>query len=94
MNDTRQEYAAEIQRRILDYIRDELLDEEIELRPDDDLLSGELLYSVAVLRLATFVDETYGIGMKPSDFTVENFQTVSALTDYVLRAKAASDSID
>lgn len=87
MTETHLENATEIQARILDYIRDELLDEDIEVRPDDDLLSGELLYSLAVLRLATFVDETYAIGMKPTDFTVENFQTVAALTDYVLRSR-------
>ena len=87
MNDIRQENAAEIQARLLDFIRDELLDEDIEVGPDDDLLSGELLYSLAVLRLATFVDETYAVGMQPADFTVENFQTVAALTDYVLRCR-------
>ena len=77
-----------IRARILDYIRDELLDEDVEIGPDDDLLSGELLYSLAVLRLATYVDETYNIGMTPADFTVENFQTVAALTNYVLRCKS------
>ena len=78
--------ADEIRRRILDFIRDELVAEEVDVGPEDDLLSGELLDSVAVLRLATFVDETFAIGMKPTDFLIENFQNAAVLTDYVVRA--------
>jgi len=75
-----------IRRRILAFISDELVAEDVEIGPEDDLLSGELLDSVAVLRLATFVDETFAIGMKPTDFLVENFQNVRVLTRYVVRA--------
>ena len=75
---------AAIQTAILAYLREELLPESTEVTVEDDLLSGELLDSMAILRLATFVDETFSIGMKPSDFRVENFQSVHALTNYVL----------
>jgi acyl carrier protein len=77
--------SREIQDRILDFIRQELLTGEAEIGPDDDLLSGEILDSIAVLRLATFVDETFEIGMQPTDFVIENFQTVAVLTEFVLR---------
>ena len=75
-----------IRRRILAFISDELVAEDVEIGPEDDLLSGELLDSVAVLRLATFVDETFAIGMKPTDFLVENFQNATVLSEYVVRA--------
>ena len=86
MTEGKQGNANEICTRILDFIRDELLDEDIEVGPDDDLLSGELLYSLAVLRLAAWVEEAFAIEMAPADMTVENFQTVAALTDFVVRA--------
>jgi acyl carrier protein len=45
-----------------------------------------VLYSLAVLRLASWVEETFVIEMAPADMTVENFQTVAALSDFVVRA--------
>ncbi|MEE4270346.1 MAG: acyl carrier protein [Thermoanaerobaculales bacterium] len=83
---------AGIQRRILDFIGEELIAEGLDIGPDDDLLSGELLDSVAVLRLATFVDETFAIGMKPTDFLVENFQNARVLAAYVVRATRDRES--
>jgi len=77
--------AETVQRVILDYLRDELLPPDTVVRPEDDLLSGELLDSLSVLRLATFVDEHFSIGMQPSDFLVENFQNVERLSAYVVR---------
>ena len=58
----------------------------VEVALEDDLLSGELLYSLAVMRLASWVEETFAIEMTPANLTVENFQTVAALTDFVTRA--------
>jgi acyl carrier protein len=78
----------EIESRILDFIREELLGEDVEVRRDDDLLSGEVLDSIGVLRLATFVDDEFQIGMQPTDFLIENFQTVAVLTGFVLRRTA------
>jgi acyl carrier protein len=86
MSETNPPSAEEIRRRILEFVRTELVAEDVEVGPDDDLLSGELLDSVAVLRLATFVDETFAIGMKPTDFLVENFQNATVLAAYVVRA--------
>jgi acyl carrier protein len=86
MHDFQTPNVAEIRGRILDFIRIELVADEVEVGPEDDLLSGELLDSLAVLRLATFVDETFAIGMKPTDFLVENFQNATVLADYVARA--------
>ena len=82
----------EISTRILDFIRDELLDEDIEVGLEDDLLSGEVLYSLAIMRLASWVEETFSVEMKPANLTVENFQTVAALTEFVVRETRGSDS--
>jgi acyl carrier protein len=84
--------ANEISTRILDFIRDELLDEDIEVGLEDDLLSGELLYSLAVMRLASWVEEAFEIEMTPANLTVENFQTVSALTHFVMSATGGQGS--
>ena len=82
--------ADEIERRILDFVRVELLGPEVTADRDDDLLSGDRLDSVGVLRLAAFVAEEFDFEIAPADFVVENFRTVAVLTDYVERATSRS----
>jgi len=83
-----------IESLILAFIHRELVSPERGVRRDDDLLSGELLDSVAVLRLAAFVGEEFRMEMQPADFVVENFQNVEVLTRYVRRSTepAATDA--
>lgn len=79
---------TEIRDRILGFVRDELLPPGTSVEPGDDLLSGGLLDSISVLRLATFVSEEFEFAIAPADFVVENFQSVDVLTDYVRRASS------
>ncbi len=76
----------EVERRILAFIRDELLDPGETVEREDDLLS-ELIDSVAALRLARFVAEDFVIEGQPADYVIENFQTVAAIARYVERAQ-------
>lgn len=84
--------APEIAEPILEFIRRELVSPGDEIDAQDDLLSGELLDSLSVLRLSTFVEEQFKIRIQPSDFVVENFQNVEALTRFVQRARSPSES--
>jgi len=70
----------------MDFVRRELLSPEVNVDREDDLLSGDLLDSVAVLRLAAFVEEEFEFKIQPADFVIENFQNVAVLADYVQRA--------
>ncbi len=79
----------ELEATILTFVHQELLPAEVTIDRDDDLLS-DLLDSVAVLRLAGFVDETFGITTGPRDFVVENFQTTASLAQYVARTRAST----
>lgn len=78
--------TREIETRLISFIQRELLGPGSEVGRHDDLLSGELLDSVAVLRLAAFVEEELRISMQPSDFVIENFQNVAVLAEYARRA--------
>lgn len=85
--------GPEVERRILEFIRGELLSPGMDVNRDHDLLS-ELLDSVAVLRLAAFVDEEFRIATRPEDFVIENFQNVAVLGAHVCRTagRAPADS--
>lgn len=75
-----------IEDRILRFIRAELTGPETAIGPEDELLSGELLDSISVLRLANFVAEEFAFEIEPADFVIENFRNVVVLGEYVRRA--------
>ena len=54
-----------------------------------NLLSGEVLDSMSVLRLAAFVGDAFAIDVQPADFVVDNFRNVEAIALYVHRATTA-----
>lgn len=78
---------------ILEFIRRELLAPGDTVDPQDDLLSGELLDSLGVLRLSTFVEEKFQIRIQPTDFVVENFQNVEVLTRFVQRMTGSDHGV-
>ena len=79
---------AEIEARIVAFLTHELLDPGVSVDRDTDLLSGEVLDSMSVLRLAAFVGQNFQIDVQPSDFVVANFRSVGIIAAYVRRALA------
>ena len=77
-----------VENRILDYLRLELAVSEAELDRDVNLLTGGLLDSMGILRLATFVGEEFGIEIQPADFVIENFSSVSAIASFISRVRS------
>ncbi|MEE4174545.1 MAG: hypothetical protein V2I57_09880 [Xanthomonadales bacterium] len=86
MSETPVPREDEIKALLMGFIHDELAPANMRISASDDLLDGEILDSIAILRLATFADETFHIGMQPSDFQIENFRSVNALAAFVLRS--------
>ena len=86
--DQRPDPATEaVERRVLEYLHEELLSPGVVVGRHDDLLS-DLLDSVAALRLATFVAEEFEIEILPADYVIENFLSVAAIAEFVRRASA------
>jgi acyl carrier protein len=81
--------TSEIERRVLGFLQRELVEPGVTVGRDDDLLSGDVIDSMGVLRLAAFVGEEFHMVIQPSDFVVENFRSVAVIAGYVVRALAA-----
>jgi acyl carrier protein len=81
-----------IEHRIAAFIERELLSPGATVGPDDNLLSGDLVDSMGVLRLAAFVAEEFHFAIPPGDFVVANFKNVSVLAGYVHRTVAGAGS--
>lgn len=76
-----------IEDRVLTFLQRELLHAGVAVDRDTDLLSGELLDSMSVLRLTTFVGEAFQIDIQP-DYFIDNFRSVGAIAAYVRRRLA------
>jgi acyl carrier protein len=94
-NDTRPgPEAADIEHRILTFLQRELLEPGTPIDRAADLLSGEVIDSIGVLRLAAFVGEEFHLVVQPSDFVVENFRNVTMIAGYIGRTLAAQRARD
>lgn len=93
-DESRSELDHAIAESLIEFIQRELLSPQESIGLRDDLLSDELLDSLGVLRLSRFVEEQFQIRIQPTDFVVENFQNVEALTRFVQRATGTSAARD
>ncbi len=58
------------------------------LAPDEDLLGSGIIDSMAVLKLVTFIEQTFGIKVKDEDIVPENFQNLNSIVKYVEQTQA------
>lgn len=66
------------------YIQGELInDTTTPIEDDDDLLLSGLLDSLNVVRLASFMEQTYEFSIPPEDMVVENFGSLNQIVAYV-----------
>lgn len=81
-----------VQETLLDYIKTQLLNSKghVELGSDDNLLLSGLIDSYGVMRLVRFTEQSFSIKINPSDITLKNFKTVSAIAAFVDRQTAVS----
>ncbi|MEM7415898.1 MAG: acyl carrier protein [Gemmatimonadota bacterium] len=66
------------------YIATEILgDPSRVIGPDDDLLLTEMLDSLSVMRLVAHLETVGGTVIPPEDVTLEHFQTVRLVSEYL-----------
>ncbi len=70
---------------LITYISEDLLNNELEsgLSPQDDLLGSGILDSLGMMKLILFIEQKYNITVPPQDMIIENFMTVSHITNYL-----------
>lgn len=70
---------------LLKYIKEELLNNEIEDDFDDteDLLGSGILDSLGMVQLIAFVESEFNVQVGPEDMVIENFMTVNHIVNYI-----------
>ncbi|MFN0150347.1 MAG: acyl carrier protein [bacterium] len=53
------------------------------LKDDDSLLEKGILDSIQIVKLTTFLEETFGITVGDDELVPENFETIASLARYV-----------
>ena len=70
---------------LLNYIETELIvsDQTIEISAEDDLLGSGLVDSLGMMKLISFIEQEYELKIPAEDMVIENFMTVSCISQYV-----------
>ena len=76
---------------LIDYITEELLDDEedIQLKADDNILTTGLLDSMALMHLIVFIEQEFGMKIPVQEVTIRNFRTVGHITTYLQKRREA-----
>jgi len=65
---------------ITNYINEEI---DILVTQEEELLSSGLIDSITIMKLIAHLEETYEIKVPPQDMVIENFNTISSITEYI-----------
>jgi acyl carrier protein len=77
---------------ILDFLRDEVeeLPDDVELDENTSLFREQLLDSMNLTSLITFLEETFSIKIGAIDIVFENLDSVTNMVAFIARKRAAS----
>ena len=78
--------------RLRRYIARDLMDADEESLSDDaELLGDDLIDSIGVMSLATFIEDEFDIRVPPEDVTIEHFASVNTIHAYLERRRSDDD---
>ncbi len=74
------------------FILEEILigDNRTKIDPDESLVSSNVIDSLAILRLISFLEEEFGIQVDDEELVPENFETLNEIKAFVENKKANS----
>mgnify|MGYP005847351361 CR=1 FL=1 len=73
--------------KILAYIVENLLNEEIEITADTPLYTSGLITSMGHLKLVNFLERTFDVSIPMNELSMENFDTVNRITQFIKERK-------
>ncbi len=71
---------SQITDSLTNYLQQELNQTQVALTLNTALIEAGLIDSLSIFKLILFMEEQFAITIQPEDITVENFETISALT--------------
>ncbi len=74
---------------LITFIRDEVAVMDGDVASDTDLLLSGLVDSLGVIRITQWIEDELEVDVPPGDVTLENFQTVDRIVEYLAGRNAA-----
>jgi acyl carrier protein len=71
---------SQITDSLTNYLQQELNQTQVALTLNTALIEAGLIDSLSIFKLILFMEEQFAIKIHPEDITVENFETINALT--------------
>jgi len=59
-----------------------------EVKDSDSLSDIGIMDSLVTIKLALFIEETFGISVTPADFLQQNFDTIAGINDFISNRKS------
>ncbi len=78
-----------VRERVKDYIQQATFVEKDKIRNDSLIFKEGYFDSMGFVVLITFLEENFGIKTVDSDLIEENFESINAITDFIIRKKAS-----
>ena len=72
---------------ILEFIREELLEDDVDIGGDTSLFRDQLLDSMSLPRLMAFLEDTFGIKVAALDVAYENLDTANLMAAFIERKR-------
>ena len=78
--------------QIIGFIESDLLDnaDGVTLAADDNLMLGGHIDSLGVIKLVNFLEQQFGVKIRPGEITLKNFKTVNRMVEFIDRKLAES----
>lgn len=73
---------------IRDFVLNELLKgmvDESELQDNRQMIKDGLIDSIGIMRLLTFLSQTYNIELTDDDFKMKNFESIDNIREFIMR---------
>jgi acyl carrier protein len=78
---------AEVKKSIYQYVYDNAFSSKENITDDVLIFKNGFLDSMGLVMLITFLEDTFGIKTGDADMVEENFESINAITDFVLRKR-------
>lgn len=78
----------EINKKIKDYIINEFFSGDLEIDDESSLFSTRIISSRNLMHLVDFIEESFAIKVQPMELILENFDSISRITDFIGRKRA------
>lgn len=70
--------------KIIAYLKEEISNEPLDdIDINEDLLGSGIVDSMGMMRLVAYLEKEFQKKISPEDMTVENFQSVQSISDYL-----------